>query len=345
MKKKRFILVYVVVALCYAGINHVQKNHAQNKISEAKKLFLEANLSLSEKRFADSHGIAEKLITDYAGDYQISLYLRLYANTFYFLDEDFQKGMLRPTPPGIQKRIEELKAKKDKTVIDLVTLAWIANGPGGDFSTEYLEGIIKRFPNSVWADWAETELEFAKIPGRGTITEERSAAFYEFCTNFMKTHPNTHLTPRLLCITANSRRRMSEDKMAKDEAVRTCHRILQDYPDAEYECAEARRILRELLGDNYKEAPGCSAERDRIITQFYCVSPEPDKQQKWTTRYIQMKEESQTEQEKESAKSDSPVATGTGLPAAAYAAITIVAVTLGAGLILLLKKKATSRGK
>ena len=185
MKKDSVVFFCVIILFSYAIINHAQGasegSLGQDKISEAKKLFLKGNVALLEKRFSNAHMIAKRLLLEYAEDPQIWLYMHFYIHTFYFLDDDFRNGMLRPTPPGIQKRIDELKAKENKTVIDLVTLAWVVDYEAGDFSSTYLEQIIQKFPNSAWADWAETELAFANIPGRGTITEERSAAFYNFC--------------------------------------------------------------------------------------------------------------------------------------------------------------------
>jgi hypothetical protein len=76
-------------------------------------------------------------------------------------------------------------------------------------------------------------------------------------------------------------------------------------------------------------------EQDRRITLFYCQKPDLSQYKKNTVKYLQMMEEIQTEQGKEY----------TGLPAAAYAGITIVVGIVAVGLILLLKKKASSRSK
>ncbi len=109
MKKDSVVFFCVVILFSYAIINHAQGasegSLGQDKISEAKKLFLKGNVALSEKRFADAHAIAKELISYHADDPQIWLYMHFYIHTFYFLDDDFRKGMLRPTPPGIQKRI------------------------------------------------------------------------------------------------------------------------------------------------------------------------------------------------------------------------------------------------
>jgi len=302
MRNQRFVFFCVVVVLAYAVINHNQGasegSLGQDKMSEAKKLFLNSNLALSEERFIDAHAIAERLIRDYAGDYQIGLYLRLYANTFYFLDEDFQKGMLRPTPPGIQKRINELKTKEDKTVIDLVTLTWIGNAPGGDFSIEYLEEILDKFPSSVWSEWAEwmliQEREYRpREKYQDKSPEERSKLLmrdlYIAGKKFIREYPDSYMLPRLLQATARWEYRTDamQDAAAKEEAVQMCYRVLKNYPTAEYDCAEARRTLRDILGNSYKEIPGCSGEADRIITQFYCLSPDPIEHKKCTTEYVQ----------------------------------------------------------
>lgn len=340
MRKKRFFFVCFVAVLSFTVINYTQGASegilGQDKISEAKQLFINANLALSEKRFVDAYGIAERLIRDYAGDYHIGLYLRLYANTFYFLDKDFQKGMLRPTPPGIQKRINELKTKEDKTVIDLVKLTWIGNGPCGDFSIEYLEEILDKFSSSVWAEWAEwmliQEREYRpREKYQDKSPEKRSKLLmrdlYVAGKKFIKEHPDSYMLPRLLQATARWGHRADElqDAAAKEEAVQMCYRVLRNYPTADYDCAEARRTLRDLLGNSYKEILGCSEEADRIITQFYCLSPDPTEHKNCTKEYIRMIEELEGETE--------------SFPVLSYVLITLVVTVAIAGGILLHKKK------
>ena len=329
MRKKRFASMYMLAAIGCAIITSAQMigetRSAPNRVNNAKKLFLRANVALSEGRFADAYRLSRKLISNYPAHPHIWLFTSVYVHSFYFLDEDFQKGMLRPTPPGIQKRIEALKAKSNKSVIDLVTLARVADYESGGFSTEYLKEILQKFPDSVWADWAKLELGFENIPGKGTTTKERYAAFYNLGMNFMKSHPHTHLMPRLLCITANSRRRMSEDKLAKDEAIRMYQRVLDDYPNVEYYCASARRDLREFLGEGYQDPPGCSEDRDRTITLFYCQRPQPGEYKKRTKEYILMIEELEGETE--------------SFPVLSYVLITLVVTVAIAGGILLHKKK------
>ena len=349
MKREKFILTCMIFGLGCVIIPRTQAvaqvQYDYNKSNEARKLFLEANIALSEKRFTDAHTIAKRLIQDYAGDYQIGLYLRLYTNTFYFLDEDFQKGVLRPTPPGIQARIEAMKAKSDKTVIDLVKLAMLADGLGGSVSVEYLEEILQKFADSIWRDWAEwmliQEREYRpREKYQDKSPEERSKLLmrdlYNAGKKFMDDHPNSYMLPKLLKATADWGHWGDAllDAAAKQEAVGMCYRVLRNYPTAEYDCAEARRTLRELLGNNYKEIPGCSEEGDRIITQFYCISPEPAKQKKYTALYVKMIEKEEAE-------------TKPGLPVLSYVLITSVVgiVIAGLALTLLLKKKASSRGK
>jgi len=256
------------------------------------------------------------------------------------LDEDFQKGMLRPTPPGIQTRIEQLKAKADKTVIDLVTLSWIGNGPGGDFSTEYMKEILDKFSTSVWAEWAEwmliQEREYRpREKYQDKSPDERSKLLmrdlYIAGKKFIRDHPDSYLLPKILQATARWAY-SSGDTTAKEESVQMCRRVLNDYPNAEYACAEARRTLRDLQGDNYKETPGCSKETDRIITQFYCLSPDLAEHKKYTALYVKITEQGQAE-------------TRPGLPTLSYVLVPPAVAIAIVGLILLLKKSASSPGK
>lgn len=343
MRKRRFYFICFLAVLIFTDINYTQGaskgSLGQDKMSEGKQLFINANLALSEKRFVDAYGIAERLIRDYAGDYHIGLYLRLYANTFYFLDKDFQKGMLRPTPPGIQKRINELKTKENKTVIDLVKLTWIGNGPGGDFSIEYLEEILDKFSSSVWAEWAEwmliQEREYRpREKYQDKSPEKRSKLLmrdlYVAGKKFINENPDSYMLPRLLQATARWGHRADElqDAKAMEEAVQMCYRVLRSYPTADYDCAEARRILRDLLGNSYEEILGCSEEVDRIITQFYCISPDPAEHENCTKEYIQMIEKGQAETKK-------------GSPLLSYVLITTAVAIVIVGIMLLLMKKAS----
>ena len=142
---RRKLLLLVFILAC------VSSTRAQ----QGQRVFLQANIAISEGRFQDAHALAEKLIEQYAGDCQIGLYLHLYVHSFYLLDDDFRKGMLHPTPTGMQARIDAMKAKSDKREIDLVKLVMVANGLDGGFGIEYLEELLEHFPESVWRDWAE----------------------------------------------------------------------------------------------------------------------------------------------------------------------------------------------
>lgn len=353
MIRKRFFFACMLFALGFGQRNFVHEvsgaDRDEKKTEEGKKLFLDANIALSEERFADAHAVAEELVREHAGDYQIGLYLHLYAHTFYLLDEDFRKGGLRPTPPGMRARIEAMKAKPDKSVIDLVKLAMVGDGPGGGFCIEYLEEILHKFPESVWADWAEIELWVARRWGAvRSDTEERKQryrGFYNFGKAFISEHPNSYLMPRLLkataiwgCMWGNVR--------AKEEGMRMLQRVLHEFPSADYYCARARRKLRELLGDDYQEMDGCSEEGDRTITAFYCHSPQMEEYRKYVQEYLATREGMEAgigkEVETEMAGAQGALPSDTDLAPLAYVLI-MAAIAIGiGGLILLLKKPASS---
>jgi len=343
MKKKMFIQICIAFGLTWVLTcefafpvqTFAQGQYDQNKSNESKRLFLEANIALSEKRYDNAHEMAEKLITDYAGDYQVDLYLQLYVHTFYFLDEDFQKGMLRPTPPGIQKRIEQLKSKQDKTLIDFVTLSCVADFESGNFSTEYLQEILDKFPVSVWRDWAEwmliQETEYRpREKYQDKSPEERSKLLmrdlYYAGKKFINEHPDSYMLPRLIKATADWAC-SSGDTTTREESIQMCHRVLKDYPNAEYHCARSRQILRVLLGKEYKESVGCTAEQDHLITLFYCQRPEISEYKKNTVNYVQM-----IEQVRADTKPD--------LPKLYYVLVTLAVAIAIAVLIFLLKKSA-----
>ena len=329
MDKKTFVLIMIFATLIFGKSTFVKHSLGSNfndkKMKNSRELYLQANIALSEKKFAEAYKMAQTLVLENAEDPQIWLYMHFYVHTFYFLDEDFQKGMLRPTPSGIQRRIDELKTKEDKNIIDLVTLAWVVDAEKG-FSSEYLGEIIEKFPGSAWEDWAQTELAFEKIPGKGTTTKERAIEFYKFGVDFMKNHPETHLMPRLLSITASARYGMTQDKKVRDEVIKMYQRILDNYPSAEYCCANARRKLRRLLGESFKEIPGYSEEQDRIITQFYCVSPDLAEYTKYTTEYVENIMQGQAE-------------TKPRFPLLSYVLITTLVAIVIVGIMLLLMKK------
>jgi len=348
MNRKLFALMIAFVTMTFAHnklINTCMASETVNmKIRDGKKLFLEANVALSKERFADAHDMAEKLIRDYSGDYQIGLYLHLYVHTFYFLDKDFRNGMLRPIPPGIKARIDTLKTRPDKDVIDLVKLAMLTDYLGGSIDMNYLGQILQSFPDSIWRDWAEwmltqeKTLSLAREKYQDKSVDERSkllmSDLYIVGKKFIEEHPNSYMVPKILKATADWGHwgGILSDDTAKQEAVHFCLRVLKDYPSAEYHCARSRQILRVLLGESYQEPEGTSEEHDRFITLFYCHTPQLKEYKKYTTEYTQMIE-------KEEAK------TKPGLPPLSYVLIIPAVAIVIVGLILLLKKKPTSPGK
>jgi len=293
--KKRWTLLACAIVVSYCA--SMSSARGSSRVSEeGKRLFLTANVGLCEKRYADAHRIAEELIRSYAGDCQMGLYLRLYGITFYLLDEDFQQGILRPTPPGILRRIQNLKAKRDKSAMDLGILVWVGNGPGGGLAGEYVQEILDKHPDSQLADWAKwIQIQVREYRLREKYQDKSPQEklklvmrdLYEAGKHFIQAHPNNYMIPSALVAVASWGYDSGElaDPTARAEAISMCHRVLNEYPSAEYRCAEARRTLRNILGQDYKEKPGCSEEADRIITQFYCVSPELDRRKKYTTQY------------------------------------------------------------
>jgi len=344
MEKKIFLLLLFFALVCTE--NNLLETRAvakseNEKVNDGKKLFLEAGIAISEGRFADGHALAKELIRDHAGDYQIDLYLNRYLHSFYFLDEDFQKGQLHPTPSQMQTKIEKMKAKRNKTVMDLVELGMVGNGTKGGFCMEYLREILQRFPRSIWADWAATEIGFSNILRDAKTKEERYREFYNFGKSFMQEHEHSYVTPRLLCITAYARERMSQDEVGRDEAISMYRRVLKDYTATDYYCAYARQKLRRLLGEDYTAVDGCCEERDRTITSFYCSRP--DRYKEYVGRYLSMREGLEAEAGKLVAK-EMPWG-GRRLGRSAYV---LIAGGVGVGivaLIVLLKKKASRCGK
>lgn len=86
------------------------------KSDQAKILFSEVQLSIFEKNYDQAYSLAEKLIRENAGDYQIRIYLDKYSWAFYYLDKDFQRGQYRPEPEGIKKRIKAMENKAFKQI-------------------------------------------------------------------------------------------------------------------------------------------------------------------------------------------------------------------------------------
>ena len=347
MKNKRAIVWTIVFLISVVGLSvplgytTIGAEQEDSKIEDGKRLFVKANIAISEERFADAHALADKLISNHAGDYQIGVYLHLYAHTFYLLDEDFRQGQLHPTPTEMQGRIDAMKAKSDKREIDLVKLVMVANGLDGGFGIEYLEEILKKFPESIWSDWAEMELGVAKGPrGVRSGTEEYRAkyrALYNFGKNFMVAHPRTYLMPRLLTATASWGYLSGETKI-RQEAVRMCHRVLSEYPSADYQCARARETLRDLLGSEYKESEGCSKEKDRIITLFYCHSPKLHEYKEYTKEYLREMKKGKARTPRENIRPSSEADGGLSVMGVVVGGIG-VAIAAGIVLVVLLRKK------
>ena len=260
------------------------------KAEEAKILFVEANKFISEDKYNEAFALAEKLIEEYPDDYQIWEYLHFYEHTFNLIDADFRNGQLRPTPNGVLKRIEEIKTNKN--ALDLVKLSWLVEGKNNGPNVEYLKQIIDKFPDDIWAEWAKSELAMAEILMKGENPDKRYESFYHFGISFINQNPKSHLIPRIICITADARYRMAKnDEKAKNEAVKMLQRILNEYQSDEYECAMSRYLIREILGNNYKEQEGYSAEIDKTTMRFYIHTPDIGEYKNYTQKYLDLKPE------------------------------------------------------
>ncbi len=121
MKRVRAAVVFVLLNLGFTqigwGAAYTLRGADEGKAKEGRRLFLDASIALGEGRFGDAYVIAEKLVAEHVGDCQSGLYLRLYANAFYLLDEEYREGGVRPVdtplPEGIRTRIETLMGKQD----------------------------------------------------------------------------------------------------------------------------------------------------------------------------------------------------------------------------------------
>lgn len=336
----------------------------ESRIREGKKLFLEANIAIRDERFADAHRIAEELIRDHADDYKICHYLGLYKYTFFLVQEEYREGGIPPVdsppPRWLKNKVEAMMAKRDKSVLDLVKLVAVGDKRicGENFPINYLEEIVGRFPESPWADWAEwlliQEKEYRpREKYQGMRPEEKfkllARDMYDAGKKFVEEHPDSHMVPSRLHVMATDRLVISDDEAAKEEAIKISRRILEEYPTDDNHCAIARLRLRRLLGDGYKEEEGCSEKQDRIITDFYNRKFELDDYKRSVRRYLSIKKGVEAQTEKEGAK-PRKAEKETAKPSllggtAAYVAIAAV---IGVGivaLILLLKKKASTRNK
>jgi len=344
MKRVRAAVVFVLLNLGFTqigwGAAYTLRGADEGKAKEGRRLFLDASIALGEGRFGDAYVIAEKLVAEHVGDCQSGLYLRLYANAFYLLDEEYREGGVRPVdtplPEGIRTRIETLMGKQDKTLMDLVKLTAVGDKRicGKDYRVRYLKEILDRFPDSVWAEWGAMELGMAQIflSRDETMLREHYARLYNFGKNFLAEHPDSYLTPRLLRAMANWRLQVSSDEAAKGEVIEMCNRILCDYPSAEYYCARARLRLRMILGEDYDE--GSNKDADLATAYLYTCRPFLEEYKERTRRYLREVGEGEIEVRTE-------LPPDTKWRSAVYvvipAAIGIGAVVLG--VIFLLRKK------
>jgi hypothetical protein len=262
-------------------------------------------------------------------------------------------------------RLESLKTKRSKDILDMIILAWLGDGPGGSVSTEYLAEILEKFPNSPWQDWAEWVLvqEETYQPNKKYLDlspEERQrllmSELHVAGERFIREHPNTHLMPMVLHAAANWMRWARQPRLAEvDEIASQLYaRILGQYPTSEYYCASARRKLRKLLGEGYQETAGNSEERDKKITLFYCHSPEISKYQEYTKEYVAAKEQQAAEtstfedSSREIAPSSEPAPGRASwrrpyYPWVALGVGVVVAGAIVAGVVIWRRKAATSR--
>jgi hypothetical protein len=372
MIQRNLIVAYILFVLGVA--NGVFVQHVAGRVSgekqykDGRKLFLDVSIALAEERFDDAHVMAERLICDYANDYQIRTYLGLYGDTFFLAHKEYREA---PTPPvdspppkWLKDEVEAMSAKPNKDVLDLVKLVAVGDEQicGQDFPVKYLEEIVHRFPESPWAEWAEWLVieNTAYRPGekyQDKSPQERyrllARDMYEAGSKFVEEHPDSHMTPGRLHVMATDLGEISDEDSAKQEAIRLTRRILEEYPTSETHCASARLRLRQLLGEDYTEEEGCSEERDRIISRFYSHMFDLRRYKRDVTQYLSIKQEMEGEKlgagsigpamEANSVEPDLPPAAG--LSSAAYMLIAAAGGLVLLGLILLLKKKASGAGK
>jgi len=362
MQRKRYISLYriflsVLIYLTLVGNTAIAAS-SESKIRQGKKLLLETNMAIIEERFTDAHRLAEKLIREHADDYQIREYLHLYGFAFALDHEEYRTGGIppfdSPPPQWLKTEVEAMMAKPDKGVLDLVKLVGIADKRvcGKDFPVKYLEEIVQRFPKSPWAEWAEWLLiekrEYRpREKYREKPTKERykllARDIYNASKKFIQEHPNSHMVPGRLHVMAGDCLIISNDEAAKQEAINLSRKILKEYSTAERLCASARFRLRRILGQDYKEQNGWSPKRDRILIGFYSHKCDIVEHKRNVAAFLSVKKDLEAQTEKESAKP--ALLADRGLPSTAYflsVAAVVIALT---SVILLLRKKARSRGK
>jgi len=352
MKTKLFLFVLLMAGILgsWRPSRARADRVAQERLKGARELFIEVNVALAEGRYEEAYNAAERLVHEHAGDYQIDAYTRVYAHTFQLLDEDFRKGLFRPTPAGIVSRLDGLKRKAEKSIEDLVILACLDKKDSESFSIAHLEEILRASGEAAWRDWAEWKVVEGSLGGSLGEKEEKygpeegmrlvMSELFRAGMQYLDEHPDSYMVPYVLYGTADWACSMERDNMESTRvAIEHYQRILREYPDAEYFCAWARRDLRRLLGEQYEGIAGESEERDKIITQFYCHSPRLDEYKERTRGYLREVSEGEIEVRTESAEAglsrDQERRSGAYVVIAAAVGIGVV----GVGVILFLRKK------
>ncbi|GAH84648.1 unnamed protein product, partial [marine sediment metagenome] len=123
----------------------------------------------------------------------------------------------------------------------------------------------------------------------------------------------------------------------------------KEYSPAERLCASARFRLRRILGQDYKEQNGWSPKRDRILIGFYSHKCDIVEHKRNVAAFLSVKKDLEAQTEKEGAK-PRKAERETAKPSllggtAAYVAIAAAIGVSIVALILLLKKKASTRSK
>jgi len=329
----------------------------EKEFEDGRKLFLDVSIALSEERFEDAYAMAERLIRDYASDYQIRQYLSLYADTFFLSHEEHRKGGIppfdSPPPQWLKTEVEAMMSKPDKSLLDLVKLVSVADKRicGENFPVSYLEEIISRFPESTWVDWAEWILIQKKEyrprdKYRDKSYKERrkllARDMYNARKKFIQEHSNSHMVPGLLHVMADDCLIISNDEAAKQEAIKISRKILKEYPSDEYHCAISRLRSRKLLGNLYEENGEFTEKEDRVISRFYSRKFYLPEYKSSVRQYLSVKKDLEAQTEKASEKP--ALLEDRGLSATAYLLLSMTAIAgVAVVIVLLVRKKAQTK--
>ena len=300
--KIKVAYIFFFIALFFHMANLLEAETSskvdQKKINEGKKLFLDIKIAIMEERFEEAHNMAERLIQDYAGDYQIDMYLNLYSKTFYLLDEDYRNVISEYLPKGLKERIKDMKSKEKKTALDIVKIVVVGTSPTIDNKEriKYLSMLIKQFPNSIWKDWAEWELMTERIyrpkeKYQDKSDEEKQRLLIKDLFNggkkYIEQHPGSYMLPTALGTTSSwgagvialehsaSQKEITMGENEKDEIISMSKKVLREYPQAGYYCVRARDTLRSLKVTKFQEINAFSEQEDKIIRKFYLNAYEP----------------------------------------------------------------------